>query len=85
VGIAPKKFPEPLIGGSTYGPGYWLADQSGGVAGFSHAFCFQPMSGDEPVAPVVGIAADVNGLGYWLVAAGGGVFTFGDATYLGSS
>ena len=36
-------------------------------------------------APIVGIAATPSGHGYWLVAADGGVFTFGDATFHGST
>ena len=35
--------------------------------------------------PIVGIAATPSGNGYWLVAADGGVFTFGDATFHGST
>ena len=35
--------------------------------------------------PIVGMAATPDGGGYWLVAADGGVFSFGDASYSGST
>jgi N-acetylmuramoyl-L-alanine amidase len=35
--------------------------------------------------PIVGMAATPDGQGYWLVAADGGIFTFGDATFYGST
>jgi Glycosyl hydrolases family 43 len=35
--------------------------------------------------PVVGTASTPDSKGYWLVAADGGVFTFGDATFFGST
>ena len=31
------------------------------------------------------MASTPDGLGYWEVASGGGVFTFGDATFFGST
>jgi hypothetical protein len=34
---------------------------------------------------IVGMATTPDGHGYWLVASDGGVFTFGDATFMGSS
>ena len=39
----------------------------------------------NPNAPVVGMAATPTGQGYWLVASDGGIFTFGDATFYGST
>jgi hypothetical protein len=36
-------------------------------------------------APVVGMAATPTGGGYWLVATDGGVFTFGSASFHGST
>ncbi len=33
----------------------------------------------------MGIASTPDGQGYWLVAADGGVFTFGDASFYGST
>ena len=35
--------------------------------------------------PVVGMAATPDGGGYWLVAADGGIFSYGDATFYGST
>src|SRR6202040_741397 len=35
--------------------------------------------------PIVGMAATADGNGYWLVASDGGIFTFGDATFHGST
>jgi N-acetylmuramoyl-L-alanine amidase len=39
----------------------------------------------NPNAPVVGMAATLDGKGYWLVASDGGIFTFGDAAFDGST
>jgi N-acetylmuramoyl-L-alanine amidase len=35
--------------------------------------------------PIVGMAPTPDGQGYWIVAADGGIFTFGDATFYGST
>ncbi|HVB93422.1 MAG TPA: hypothetical protein VND67_03805 [Acidimicrobiales bacterium] len=35
--------------------------------------------------PIVGMAATPNGRGYWNVASDGGIFSFGDATFFGST
>ena len=35
--------------------------------------------------PIVGMAATPSGNGYWLVASDGGIFSFGDATFHGST
>ena len=40
---------------------------------------------DNPVAPVVGMAATPDGRGYWLVGSDGGIFSFGDAGFFGSA
>ena len=42
------------------------------------------MGGRPLVAPIVGMAASLNGYGYRFVAADGGIFSFGDATFYGS-
>jgi N-acetylmuramoyl-L-alanine amidase len=39
----------------------------------------------DPNRPVVGMAATPDGGGYWLVASDGGIFTFGDASFYGST
>jgi lysophospholipase L1-like esterase len=38
-----------------------------------------------PRAPIVGMSATASGQGYWLVASDGGVFSFGDASFFGST
>jgi lysophospholipase L1-like esterase len=38
-----------------------------------------------PRAPIVGMSATASGAGYWLVASDGGVFSFGDASFYGST
>ena len=43
------------------------------------------MSGTVLNAPVVSMAATPSGQGYWLVAADGGIFSFGDASFFGST
>jgi hypothetical protein len=43
------------------------------------------MGGQHLNQPVVGMAATQVGQGYWEVAADGGIFSFGDATYEGST
>ena len=35
--------------------------------------------------PIVGMASTADGGGYWLVASDGGIFSFGDATFFGST
>ena len=35
--------------------------------------------------PVVGMAATADGRGYWLVASDGGIFSYGDASFFGST
>ncbi len=44
-----------------------------------------PNSLSTPDSPVVGMASTPDGEGYWLVASDGGIFTFGDATFYGST
>jgi N-acetylmuramoyl-L-alanine amidase len=39
----------------------------------------------SPNAPIVGMAATPSGNGYWMVASDGGVFSYGDATFHGST
>ena len=35
--------------------------------------------------PIVGMASTPDGKGYWLVASDGGIFSYGDATFYGST
>ena len=39
----------------------------------------------DPSAPIVGMEATPDGHGYWLVGSDGGVFSFGDASFYGST
>ncbi len=43
------------------------------------------MAGHSLNQPIVGMAATPNGQGYWLVAADGGIFSFGNASFFGST
>ncbi len=67
--------------------GYWIAGWTGIVTPFDGA----PSLG-SPAAfgihmnqPIVGMTATPTGRGYWLVASDGGIFSFGDATFYGST
>ena len=68
--------------------GYRQVTASGAVHAFSDPCA---ASGDQGeisgalVQPIVGMAATPDGHGYWLVASDGGIFTFGDATFYGST
>jgi hypothetical protein len=84
VGIAPDPS----------GQGYWLVAADGGVFTFGNApylgntytIGFTGLSGSRPLAaPVVGLVPTPSGQGYWLVARDGGVFSFGDASFFGST
>src|SRR3974390_743221 len=54
------------------------------TASLGDAAYYGSMGGKHLNAPVVGMAATMDGGGYWLVAADGGVFNFGDAPFYGS-
>jgi hypothetical protein len=43
------------------------------------------MGGTPLNQPLVGMTATPDGQGYWLVASDGGVFSFGDASFYGST
>jgi len=64
--------------------GYWLVASNGGVFSFGAPF-FGSTGALSLRAPIVGMAATVDGGGYWLVGADGGVFCFGDAPFFGST
>jgi hypothetical protein len=67
--------------------GYWTASFTGSVTPYEGA----PSLGSPAVLgihlskPIMGMAATPTGRGYWLVASDGGVFSFGDATFYGST
>ena len=65
-------------------PGLAEGAADGGVFALGDAGFFGSMGGRALAAPVVGVAASLDGAGYWLVAADGGVFAFGDAGFFGS-
>ena len=62
--------------------GKWLPTV--GIFAFGDATFDGSMGGTRLNAPIVGIAATVDGGGYWEVASDGGIFAFGDAIFNGS-
>ncbi len=67
------------------GPGYLLADVTGGVRAFGST-AFSGQLAGTPNQPIVGGAIlPGSAPGYWLVATDGGVFSFGDARFYGST
>jgi hypothetical protein len=54
-----------------------------GVNAFGNATAFGAPT--QVNQPIVGMASTPDGHGYWLVAADGGIFTFGDASFFGST
>ncbi|MFI5240394.1 MAG: hypothetical protein ACHQUB_01645, partial [Candidatus Saccharimonadia bacterium] len=66
-------------------PGYWVSTNQGDVGSFGSAAALGGLRGIALHAPIVGMAATPSGNGYWLLAADGGIFTFGDATFHGST
>ncbi len=69
---------------ATITPGYWLADDTGGVFSGGSAQAHGSI-GSALNRPIVGIASTATRAGYWLVASDGGVFSFGDAKFHGST
>jgi hypothetical protein len=67
--------------------GYWTAAPSGAVVPHAGAPSLgaPASSGGRLNQPIVGMAATPDGGGYWLVASDGGIFSFGDASFLGST
>ncbi len=77
--------------------GYWLVASDGGIFSYGDATFWgstgslklnKPVVGmaSTPYSPGVGAApASPAGLGYWLVASDGGIFSYGDATFFGST
>jgi hypothetical protein len=82
--------PSSVVGGTSGSGGYLTLRGDGSVTAHGWA----PFSGDlrasalnGPVLnkPIVGMAPTPTGNGYWLVASDGGIFSFGDATFHGST
>ena len=68
--------------------GAGLVASSGSTALGSHPSMTPPGPAHRDSAsnkPVVGMASTPDGRGYWQVASDGGVFSFGDATFYGST
>jgi hypothetical protein len=77
--------------------GYWLVASDGGVFSYGDASFWGSTGSLKLNKPIVGIAAtpyvpgaggapaSPAGLGYWLVASDGGIFSYGDATFYGST
>ena len=62
---------------------FWLATSSGSVYPFGVPSYGSP--GSPLNKPVVTIVPTADQRGYWLVASDGGVFSYGDATFYGST
>jgi endoglucanase len=67
--------------------GYWSVTWLGAVTSHEGASTFgsPALSGTHLAKPIVGMAATPNGEGYWLVASDGGIFSFGNASFYGST
>jgi hypothetical protein len=67
--------------------GYWSTNWLGALSAHGGASLFgsPAQSGLKLAKPIVGIAATPDGLGYWLVGSDGGVFSYGNATFYGST
>ena len=62
---------------------FWLATASGSVSAFGVPSYGSP--GTPLNRPVVSIVPTADSRGYWMVASDGGVFSYGDATFHGST
>ena len=67
--------------------GYWTVTPAGAVTphGAAPALGSPALSNLRLAQPIVGMTATTDGNGYWLVAADGGIFSYGDATFYGST
>jgi len=67
--------------------GYWMTGPTGTVTpeGGAPALGSPAQSGLQLARPIVGMAPTPDGGGYWLVASDGGIFSYGDATFYGST
>ncbi len=67
--------------------GFWTVTPAGAVTSHGGA----PTLGSPALSnlrlnlPIVGMASTIDGNGYWLVASDGGIFSYGDATFYGST
>ena len=67
--------------------GYWTVTPTGAVTphGAAPALGSPGLSNLRLAQPIVGMTATIDGNGYWLVASDGGIFSYGDATFYGST
>ena len=67
--------------------GYWTVTPAGAVTphGGAPALGSPALSNLRLAQPIVGMTATTDGNGYWLVASDGGIFSYGDATFYGST
>jgi ribosomal protein L24E len=65
--------------------GYYVAGAAGEVTPSGDAIPFGAAANLKLGAPVVGLAATLDGDGYWLLGRDGGIFAYGDATFRGST
>ncbi len=67
--------------------GYWTVTPAGALTPHNGAPVFgsPALSNLRLAKPIVGMTATPDGNGYWLVASDGGIFSYGDATFYGSS
>ena len=67
--------------------GYWTVTGAGAVTphGAAPALGSPALSNLRLAQPIVGMTATTDGNGYWLVASDGGIFSYGDATFYGST
>ena len=67
--------------------GFWTVNPAGAVTphGGAPALGSPALSNLRLAQPIVGMAATTDGNGYWLAASDGGIFSYGDATFYGST
>jgi hypothetical protein len=67
--------------------GYWTVTPAGAVTPHTGAPALgsPALSNLRLAKPIVGMTATTDGNGYWLVASDGGIFSYGDATFYGST
>jgi hypothetical protein len=67
--------------------GYWTITPAGAVTphGGAPALGSPALSNLRLAQPIVGMTATTDGNGYWLVASDGGIFSYGNATFYGST
>jgi ribosomal protein L24E len=70
------------------GQGYYLYDNIGLLQGFGNDeyLCYLgDLSAADLNAPIIDMAVTPDGGGYWMLGSDGGIFTYGNATFYGST